>query len=79
MCKTPVTLGGGKTIENGGLLEVASAVKYPALIHFSYSGASISLGEKDEANSRLEDIVRSLDYALFSSAPFGARERFGPV
>jgi hypothetical protein len=37
------------------------------------------LGEKDEANSRLEDIVRSLDYALFSSAPFGARERFGPV
>ncbi len=74
-----MTLGGGKTIENGGLLEVASAVKYPAYNHFRYSGASISLGEKDEANSRLEDIVRSLDYALFSSAPFGARERFGPV
>jgi hypothetical protein len=34
MCKTPVTLGGGKTIEKGGLLEVASAVKYPAFIHF---------------------------------------------
>jgi hypothetical protein len=34
MCKTPVTLGGGKTIENGGLLEDASAVKYPALTHF---------------------------------------------
>ena len=79
MCKTPVTLGGGKTIEKGGLLEVASAVKYPAFIHFSYSGASISFGEKDAANSRLEDIVRSLDYALFSSVPFGARERFGPV
>lgn len=54
-------------MENGGLLEVESAVKYPALIHFSYSGASISAGEKVEANSRLEDIVRSLDYALFSS------------
>jgi hypothetical protein len=34
MCKTPVTFGGGKTIENAGLLEVASAVKYPAVIHF---------------------------------------------
>jgi hypothetical protein len=34
MCKTPVTFGGGKTIENGGLLEDASAVKYPALTHF---------------------------------------------
>ena len=79
MCKTPVTLGGGKTIEKGGLLEVASAVKYPAFIHFSYSTASISFGEKDAANSRVEDIVRSLDYALFSSVPFGARERFGPV
>jgi hypothetical protein len=27
MCKTPVTLGGGKTIEYGGLLDDASAVK----------------------------------------------------
>ena len=79
MCKTPVTLGGGKTMENGGLLEEASAVKYPAFIHFSYRADSISFGEKDEANSRLEDIVRSLDYALFSSVPFAARERFGPV
>jgi hypothetical protein len=34
MCKTPVTFGGGKTIENAGLLEAASAVKYPAFIHF---------------------------------------------
>ena len=67
MCKTPVTLGGGKTIEKGGLLEVASAVKYPATIHFSYKADSISAGEKVEANSRLEDIVRSLDYAVFSS------------
>jgi len=79
MCKTPVTFGGGKTIENGGLLEVASAVKYPAPTHFLYSGDSISFGEKVEASSRLEDIVRSLDYALFSSVPFGARERLGPV
>ena len=79
MCKTPVTLGGGKTIEKACFVEAASAVKYPASTHFWYSGASISAGEKVEANSRLEDIVRSLDYALFSSAPFGARERFGPV
>jgi hypothetical protein len=67
MCKTPVTFGGGKTIENASLFEAASAVKYPAFIHFSYSADSISEGEKVEANSRLEDIVRSLDYALFSS------------
>jgi hypothetical protein len=60
-------LGGGKTIENASLLEAASAVKYPAFIHFSYSADSISEGEKVEANSRFEDIVRSLDYALFSS------------
>ena len=79
MCKTPVTFGGGKTIEKGGLLEAASAVKYPAFIHFSYSGDSISDGEKVEASSRLEVIVRSLDYALFSSEPLAARERFGPV
>jgi hypothetical protein len=67
MCKTPVTLGGGRTIEKASFVEFASAVKYPALIHFSYKGDSISAGEKVEANSRLEDIVRSLDYALFSS------------
>ncbi len=79
MCKTPVTFGGGRTIEKACLLDVASAVKYPALTHFWYSGDSISFGEKVEASSRLEDIVRSLDYALFSSVPFGARERLGPV
>jgi hypothetical protein len=67
MCKTPVTFGGGKTIEKASLVEVASAVKYPAWTHFWYSGASISEGENVEASSRLEDIVRSLDYALFSS------------
>jgi hypothetical protein len=60
-------LGGGKTIEKASLLEVESAVKYPASTHFWYSEASISAGENVEANSRLEDIVRSLDYALFSS------------
>ncbi len=67
MCNTPVTLGGGKTIEKASFEEAASAVKYPAFIHFSYKGDSISDGENVEANSRLEDIVRSLDYALFSS------------
>jgi hypothetical protein len=60
-------LGGGKTIEKACFVEAASAVKYPASTHFLYNGASISAGEKVEANSRLEDIVRSLDYALFSS------------
>jgi hypothetical protein len=29
-----VTFGGGKTIEKAGLLEDASAVKYPDFIHF---------------------------------------------
>jgi hypothetical protein len=35
MCNTPVTLGGGKTIEKASFEEAASAVKYPAFIHFS--------------------------------------------
>ena len=34
MCKLPVTFGGGITIVNGGFVDFASAVKYPANNHF---------------------------------------------
>jgi hypothetical protein len=43
-----------KQLKRLPLKEAASAVKYPAFIHFSYKGDSISDGENVEANSRLK-------------------------
>ena len=44
MCNEPVTLGGGRMMQYGGLLDVASARKQPAASQRRYQRASTSAG-----------------------------------
>ena len=44
MCSEPVTFGGGSTMQNGSRPLPASASKYPALTHRSYSAPSTATG-----------------------------------
>src|SRR3989442_13050145 len=58
MCRRPVILGGGITMENGGRNESARAVNTPSVSQWVYQRSSIRAGSNVLSNSMMEIVER---------------------
>src|SRR2546425_75271 len=58
MCRRPVILGGGITMENGGRDESARAVNTPSVSQWVYQRSSIRAGSNVLSNSMMEIVER---------------------